>query len=183
MALRIKCKCGKSLKIPSSFADKKIACPACKRPFRIAASKFKTAAASAPPPKPQAKKPAAAPSETPVPAPVELNIAPSNIDLDWSGEIEHSQSDILGDLPEWKPPEANTLKACPSCDKALPIEAKLCVNCGYDLRTGETVSGAKNKEAGPGLQTSRPAKSKKENAGGGGLKGLMRKFIGKSEDS
>lgn len=61
-----------------------------------------------------------------MPAPVELDILPAN--LDWTGETGQSQSDIL--------PGA----ACPSCKQVLPQESKLCVNCGFDLRT---------KKAGP----------------------------------
>lgn len=46
MALRVKCKCGKSLKISSQFAGRKLACPACKHPFRISAEKFRAAEAA-----------------------------------------------------------------------------------------------------------------------------------------
>ncbi len=45
MALRVKCKCGKTLKISSQFAGRKLACPACRHPFRISAEKFAAARA------------------------------------------------------------------------------------------------------------------------------------------
>lgn len=43
MALRIKCGCGKQLTVSSKLADKRIACPACNRPFRIPLSRFESA--------------------------------------------------------------------------------------------------------------------------------------------
>ncbi len=47
VALRVKCRCGKSLKISSALADRRLACPHCKHPFRIPAAKFKAAQAKA----------------------------------------------------------------------------------------------------------------------------------------
>ncbi len=47
MALRVRCRCGKTLRISSALADRKLACPHCKYPFRIPAAKFKAAQAKA----------------------------------------------------------------------------------------------------------------------------------------
>ncbi|MFH1419759.1 MAG: hypothetical protein ABII12_15915 [Planctomycetota bacterium] len=145
MALRIKCKCGKSLKIPTSLAGKKLACPACKKPFRISAEKFEKAAAAPSAGKPGMKRATPKPAEAPMPAPVELDILPAN--LDWSGELDHSQSDILSDLiPDVGAPASTAADlsgpGCPSCKQTLPQGAKLCVNCGFDLRTGKAIAGA-----------------------------------------
>lgn len=141
MALRVKCKCGKALKISSKFADKKISCPGCKRPFRIPAAKFKSAAKR---PKETtdgqaAQKPAAA---APIPAPLDLDIQPANLDLELSGDIQHSQSDILSDILEAAPPAATEAsQACPSCRGPITPDAVMCVNCGYNMQTGASVGG------------------------------------------
>ncbi len=145
MALRIKCKCGKSLKIPSTLAGKKLACPACQKPFRIAADKFKKSASASAANEPKKKRTVPKPAEAPMPAPVELDIFPAN--LDWSGQIDHSQSDILSDLiPDVGAPTTAAADlsgaGCPACKQTLPQGAKLCVNCGFDLRTGRAIAGA-----------------------------------------
>jgi hypothetical protein len=38
--LRIKCKCSKLLRVPSSLAGQKVACPSCKRAYRLSAEQF-----------------------------------------------------------------------------------------------------------------------------------------------
>lgn len=140
MALRIKCACGKSLKVSSQLADKKLLCPGCKKAFRIPAEKFKTAAAT--PAQPVAVKKAAAPkppTEAPVPAPVELDLLPDKID--WSsGDLSVSQSDIFtGLIPDAPPAPAAAAqsagKPCPGCKQPVPAGAVLCVNCGLNLHT------------------------------------------------
>jgi hypothetical protein len=82
MALRIRCKCGKELKISSKLAGKKLLCPHCKNPFRISAEKFEAAAAAAKrraaakrgaPDRP--RPPAAVPPE-----PARLDIQPTSLD-------------------------------------------------------------------------------------------------------
>lgn len=159
MAVRIKCKCGKSLKISSKLADKALSCPGCGAKFRVPAAKFNTASsagAAKSPATPAAAKPAAAkpPAQKPAvvaKAPAELDINPA--DLDIPGDISSSQSDILdGILPGPNVPTADVavadlsgildVLACPYCDEPLPFDAKLCVNCGYDLRTGQVLHAA-----------------------------------------
>jgi hypothetical protein len=81
MALRIRCKCGKALKISSKLAGKKLLCPHCKNPFRITAEKFKAAEAAAKRRAaakrgaPHRPRPPAAPPE-----PVRLDIQPTSLD-------------------------------------------------------------------------------------------------------
>ncbi len=158
MAVRIKCKCGKSLKISSKLADKALSCPGCGAKFRIPAAKFKTSTAAAgavkqaggaapakAAQKPAEKKPQAQKPKV-VAAPAELDINPAELDI--PGDISSSQSDILdGVLPAAGGASADggvadlsgilDVLSCPYCDESLPFEAKLCVNCGYDLRTGK----------------------------------------------
>ena len=153
MALRITCKCGKSLKISSQLADKKLLCPGCKKAFRIPAEKFKRVEAKPPlaqaKPTPAAKaQPAAAnktppapkpKSEVPVPAPVELDLLPEKID--WSSaDLSVSQSDILSDLiPDAKPtaasPSGKLGLTCPLCRKTLTPGTVICFDCGFNAST------------------------------------------------
>lgn len=142
MALRIKCKCGKSLKVSSKLADKKLLCPGCNKAFRIPAEKFKEAPDAAPAraavivKKPPASKP---PTEVPMPAPVELDLLPEKID--WSsGDLSVSQSDILsGLIPDAKAtassPSSKLGLTCPLCRKTLAPGAVICMDCGFNVTT------------------------------------------------
>lgn len=110
MAIRVRCKCGKSLKISSKLADKKIACPECKHSFRIPAEKF---AAMAGPAAPVPAAPPATPID-PMPASLDDEIAAAG-----SGMIEFTQSDALLDLigepaPGEAAPTALTLEELPA---------------------------------------------------------------------
>lgn len=74
MALIIKCKCGKRLRLTDKVAGKKIACPHCRRPFRIPAERFRAAAKpGAPGARPAAREP--------TPQPVALDGEPTGFDL------------------------------------------------------------------------------------------------------
>lgn len=111
MALRVKCKCGKSLKISSKLADKRLNCPHCKYPFRIAAAKFESAARRAGVQRPgldepKPAPPPTAPKQTPVPrmpspspSPTSADPQPASLDQELlnelSGDFDESQSDIL----------------------------------------------------------------------------------------
>lgn len=44
MKLRIRCKCGRVLGVPSNMAGRKLTCPQCEKPFRIPAEQFAAAA-------------------------------------------------------------------------------------------------------------------------------------------
>jgi hypothetical protein len=63
MALKVKCKCGTALKIPSAMADKKISCPGCEKSFVIPAARFQLKPNTAP------AKPAAPPASPTLPNP------------------------------------------------------------------------------------------------------------------
>jgi len=142
MALRIKCKCGKSLKVSSQLADKKLLCPGCRKAFRIPAEKFKEASAAEAAATATVKKPSAAPkppAEAPVPAPVELDLLPEKID--WSsGDLSVSKSDIFGDLiPDARhaagSPSGKLGLTCPLCRKTLAPGSVICFDCGFNVST------------------------------------------------
>ncbi|MBN2560041.1 MAG: hypothetical protein JXQ75_03830 [Phycisphaerae bacterium] len=118
MALRVKCKCGRSLKISSKLAGKKLTCPGCGRPFRIPAERFKATAVAA---KRRPAKPPT-PASLATPAPAELDLQPANLDLDVPplaadfnapGGAEHSTSDIFGGSDHLVVDEGAPLPAAP----------------------------------------------------------------------
>ncbi len=93
MALRIKCKCGTSLKISTKLAGKRVDCPNCAKPFRIPIEKFKAAAQAAKRKAAQrtAEAKQAAPPE---PMPAELDIQPANLDIE-PAEFKYEKSGVL----------------------------------------------------------------------------------------
>jgi len=150
MALRVKCKCGKSLKISSQLAGKKLRCPGCSKPFRISPEKFKAAAraraakAAASPtnssatakPTPAARPPAPQRKPTITPAP----LAPASsgatdagpIELDLSGTYDFSQSDLLSDFES----QAATAETSAAAMPAVIIETEDAQDLGYAGETG-----------------------------------------------
>src|SRR6185436_5874756 len=101
MALKVKCKCGTALKVPSAMADKKITCPGCDKAFVIPASRFNTApkpvkAASAPASAVKAPPPKAAPAKkvAPVAKVPAADVMPASLDDELSSLtlLEHSES-------------------------------------------------------------------------------------------
>ncbi|MCA9254364.1 MAG: hypothetical protein KDA33_01945, partial [Phycisphaerales bacterium] len=94
MTIRVRCKCGKSLKIDEKLAGRKLSCPACQRPFRIPAEKFEAIRRKSEGRQPIAPKPdVAAPAAVPLPASLDDDLAAAG-----SGLIGLSQSDVLGEL-------------------------------------------------------------------------------------
>lgn len=124
MALKVKCKCGMMLKVPSAMADERVTCPGCKKGFILPAAKFAelggaakssaaapsraASASSAAPvrsatiPRVKAEAPAidarsaaSAPS-VPHAEPAELDLTPANLDV----ELAPSGADLLSDLAQ-----------------------------------------------------------------------------------
>ncbi len=149
MALRVRCKCGKSMQIPTALAGRKLHCPGCNRAFSIPAEKFKPAAPKKPASPATAKKPPAVakpPPEAPMPAPVELDLH--------SGRNESAS----GDLPVLECEEPSGLIAdagpltasrsgklgltCPLCQKTLAPAAAICLDCGFNVTTGSSIKSS-----------------------------------------
>jgi hypothetical protein len=111
----------------------KFTCASCGKEFRwkpeIAGRKAKckcgqTLTVPATPPAPKVAAPApniVAPSPEPNP-------------LDWSDEP-------AADYAAAPPAPAASGPRCPSCGAGLPANAVLCVNCGYNLKTGKKIGG------------------------------------------
>ncbi|MFQ5500852.1 MAG: hypothetical protein ACE5EQ_00960 [Phycisphaerae bacterium] len=113
------------------MADRKLACPVCKHPFRIPAAKFKAAAISAgrssathaPRLQSATRKSEVTPAASPDPAPANLD---NELLGDLSGAFDHSQSDILTEL-DLDATRAET-EAAPM---AVPVDGQPAVALGY----------------------------------------------------
>lgn len=154
-ALRVNCKCGSALKILSDQADKVIKCPGCARKFRVPAAKFAAAAArrrSTICPK-TSRKTATAPvtpsSAAADPLPVSLDDELLRGISDGDFIERESLSKEFGlhiEAPPLRTPGNNPVPdaqpggpTCPACGRTLTIGAKICVQCGIDIKTGRSL--------------------------------------------
>jgi hypothetical protein len=135
--ITVRCTCGKKLKAPAESAGKKARCPACGAVLRlipmeavparatesaVTASATRSAAVDPPPlSKPRTR--------------TKSNEAPAH-------------DDGLGALYELSEQAENaTMKpegpVCPSCQSSMNESAVLCTSCGYDTRTGKSLTVTK----------------------------------------
>ncbi len=126
IAFKIKCKCGKLLGVPAELAGKKVVCPGCRRAYRVPAQVGAPTTAS-----PAASSSPAADS-------------PSQLDLS-SIDPASSPSELnLLDGVELQKPSG---PVCPGCKRSQPAGARICVTCGIDLTTGESILADKKSPA------------------------------------
>ena len=125
MALKVKCKCGTALKVPSAMADKKITCPGCEKSFVIPSSRFSAATkpvkvATAPAAAIAAPEPKTAPPKkvAPVAKVPASDVMPASLDDELSSLtlLEHAESsaDLLYGLSGENSPSV------PAADPPLP---------------------------------------------------------------
>jgi hypothetical protein len=108
--------CGKSLKVPTQFAGKKIKCKGCLEAFVA-----KPAAAKAP------AKPAAAPASGAKPEPTAK--APAHQKVTWDDDADNDDKPV-GVIHE------EDVARCPHCAKELEsADAIICIHCGFNNRT------------------------------------------------
>lgn len=104
MALRVKCKCGRKLSIPSKLAGRKLKCPGCQKAFRIPAERFETArrqaeGKAARPAQAAARPAPALPEPTPEPMELDLGLGGDGSSMaDLSGEASWVQSGVLDNV-------------------------------------------------------------------------------------
>jgi hypothetical protein len=146
MPIKVQCACGKAFAAKDELAGKTVKCPNCQQPLKIpggqpqaakapaaAAAKpasAKPAAAAAKPAaaKPAAAQPAAKAAAAKPAAPAPRPAAPSG--------------DSLFDEIGLQKAEANT-RPCPGCTQAMPIEAVICIKCGYNTKLGRRMETVK----------------------------------------
>lgn len=165
MPIPIKCECGKSVSVPDKFAGKRVKCPGCGkavqvpvadairvecvcgRAFRASrklagktvrcpncdtALQIKTAAAASPAPAPAAApEPVAAPQPAPAPS------LQDDIGFEGDGADDDASSIDVADL------------TCPKCGAKSQASAKVCMQCGANMETGEQAADLAPKEEEP----------------------------------
>jgi membrane associated rhomboid family serine protease len=148
IALKIKCKCGKLLGVPAALAGKKVVCPGCRRAYRVPADKISaTPSASNVTPSPAKSAPPPAlrnehdsielSTADPLASPSELNLLE---DIERSGTTIHLSTPTPHESVSAQSPAVPTDgRTCPACGKAFPKSAKICVQCGVDLKTGRCI--------------------------------------------
>jgi hypothetical protein len=127
MPIKVQCSCGKAFAAKDELAGKAVKCPGCQKPVKIPGSP-----ASAAQPKPAVAKQAAA---KPAAAP---KSAPARGGGDMFDEVG-LQAAAAGTQP------------CPGCSEPMPIQAVVCIKCGYNTRIGRRMETLKEQgESGGG---------------------------------
>jgi hypothetical protein len=154
MAIEFTCPtCGKLLKLRDEAAGKTGKCPQCKAVITVpsAGANEDDMFEILPPNAPPARKPPVAPPK-PVPPPPPASAKPAPPSVPPKPTVPGAESKATG-------------RACPGCAKPLPEKAVICVNCGFNLKTGKklsTVFEAPKSESEP----EKPAKPEKPDESG-----------------
>jgi hypothetical protein len=138
MAIEFACQCGKTLRAADQFAGKRAKCNNCGQIVNIPAGNAAVGSAS-PPKAAMAYNAVAAAPKRDVPA--AIPVAASNFDLDefFSGDIPVA-SPAAPDLTAGRalPNAARAdMKFCPGCKQPMSNAAVICIQCGYNQKTGE----------------------------------------------
>lgn len=112
-----RCPCGAKLKIPAAAAGRKVRCPKCKEVLTVP----DLAAVG------ETIEPAAEPADSPAES---LSVFQELVDQERTAAANSSP-----DVPRMQ-------VACPGCGAAIPGNAALCVQCGYNLETGKQTKAA-----------------------------------------
>lgn len=122
--IKVECSCGKRIAVPASWAGKRARCPKCKEPIAIPTVEFEG-------------------DEVPLPA-----LADDSLAALAEGEsvlrlapVEPAPKDggVEGRSTTTIKPTGPQL-TCPSCGETAPPGAKICVQCGIDLKTGKAIT-------------------------------------------
>jgi hypothetical protein len=148
MPIKVQCACGKAFAAKDELAGKTVKCPNCQQPLKIPAATPAAAKAPAKPAAAAAAKPgqakptvAAKPASPAKPAPGATSKAAAP-----AAPSGDSLFDEIG-----LQAAAEGTHPCPGCSEPMPIEAVICVKCGYNTRIGrrmETVKFGMGEEGG-----------------------------------
>jgi hypothetical protein len=153
MPIKVQCACGKAFAAKDELAGRTVKCPSCQQPLKIpgAAPGKPPAKPGAPAPaakpaatKPAATKPAAAkPSAAKPAATAKPAAAPRPAPAPTSGDSLFDEIGLQAATEGTRP--------CPGCTQPLPINAVICVKCGYNARIGRRMETVRvGSEAGVG---------------------------------
>jgi hypothetical protein len=124
MPIKVQCACGKAFAAKDELAGKTVKCPGCQKPVKIPGGQ-----ASAAQPKPAATKQAAA---KPAAAGTQKSAPAKGGGADLFDEVG-LQAAAAGTQP------------CPGCSEPMPIQAVVCIKCGYNTRIGRRMETLKER--------------------------------------
>jgi len=133
MPIRVTCQCGASLNIPDAMAGKSAKCPKCGKPLTIPQLNASGGSPKTPSNKTSTSSP---PSDLarsgPTTKPAGLAAVPG-------AAVPGALEQLFADAGLDKQPA----QKCPNCKTEITPGAALCVACGLNLTTGETLKGFK----------------------------------------
>ena len=125
MSIRFACEhCQSTLNVADKFGGKKVKCPKCAQPIRVPAAEADELVLAGDDLVPAAEEPKAT--------------------AGWGGGARTHLDDLLDEAGVKAKVEG---PACPECGSAIDPEAILCVECGYNLQTGQQMATMMSREA------------------------------------
>lgn len=139
MPIKVQCACGAAFAAKDELGGRTVKCPKCQQPLKIPTAAAAPVGAAAAPrtagPKPQPPQPGpAAQPGRPLSAPL-----PSQGGGPGSS---HGHWDDVGLVAQ----QAGTAP-CPGCAKPMPVNAIVCIQCGYNKKLGRRMETVKQAEA------------------------------------
>jgi len=123
MPIKVQCACGAAFAAKDELAGRTVKCPKCQQPLPIPAAGAPVAAAAQ-------QRPAQAPRQVSPPLPSQ---APSAL-YDTAPRTA-GPSDSMYDDVGLRTQQAGTLP-CPGCANPMPMNAVVCIKCGYNKKLG-----------------------------------------------
>ncbi len=133
--LTLRCPCGVKMKVPAAAAGRRARCKGCDRVFKVPVRKSPAAHAAAETDLAVDSTDSSddliyafARDEETAPAAPKPEVAPSAAPAALGPAASHGSLAATGGGPK-----------CPSCRRTLPVGAKVCVECGVDVKTGRSL--------------------------------------------
>jgi uncharacterized Zn finger protein (UPF0148 family) len=123
MPIKVTCQCGQSFAAKDEMAGKAVRCPKCKQPLKIPGGPSQRPAGPA-------QGGAGGRGQAPAAGGAPAAAAAAGGDL----------GDLFDELGLEAPAPTETGHPCPSCGRPMKQGAVLCVNCGFNLQTGQRVA-------------------------------------------
>jgi hypothetical protein len=145
MAIKVQCACGKAFAAKDELAGKTVKCPGCQKPVKIPgaatpATKSSPPAGGAAAAKPSVAKPSASKPSASKPSPQKAAAKPE------AAKPAGNTNDLFDEIG-LQAVVAGT-KPCPGCTEPMPVEAVVCIKCGYNSNLGRRMSTQKEESSG-----------------------------------
>lgn len=170
--MKVSCPCGKHIRVPANATGRKARCPACGGIFVIGQTPASPTVAAQPEP---AVKPAPKPASTPPPPRLEEHREEDDGTYGWAD----GGGSLLAEAEQQPAAAAGaTYKLCPNCGQTMTAEARLCVACGFDTKTGRRMQDTAVSGGGGGLSAVGGVLGSAVRSGGAILLGTVLSFLG-----